>query len=931
MAHLAKLGLLTDELITALTGITEQNDPQNFRLCRKFAARSLKHHNYGRTNQFEVAQRLDGLQEKLSILNCDELADAIEDRRNEDTLLRYNWAPEALSLILELSNKPATNSRLEDLEALKPPPSPPPLTWEDIISEDPLDEEGIWDEVDFGAESSEDEEFERRSFDRSVSGDETQPSSVAAEENEAQNLEVTLLQPDQSILDHISKAQFWNHRTRPAKEDVDLIETAIDLSKTWKLSEMQALREVLFMLSGLPTSLFSCDTSTGVIKPVEKYALGHTSYDSFQGLLAAFANLGTQVQTVRQWTSLEQSIPLLQSLNASISSRLKILQQKLLQIESRFVHLRKQVVVSLVDVYHRVQTPLLPLLMLADLLPALKETAGENPFKCLEKLFHQTSLVHLAGDDVSFPFMTSLFLDCFNTYLRPIRAWMESGELYYNEEIFFIGMAEKSVENRNLWHDQYFLRQDHRGRLHAPEFLRAQAKKILNTGKSVVFLRRLGIFGSRPAALEDEPYLDYAAVCGTDNSIPLAPFSDLFDEAFERWLDSKHHSASTVLRNVLFSRYGLFTILDALEHIYFLKDGSLYANMLTVLFEKIERRKDSWNDRFLLTEQAQGALGTLACMDPKRLFVRSTPLAGEGAETGGTHRSLKMLGTIKVEYTLPWSIANIIARHTITDSYQRVFTLLVQIRNAKYLLERRRLLKTDFIKPNHASADSNYDVNLLSLSIRHRLLWLVNTLYSYLTETVIVTSTLELRYDMNAAKDVDAMISAHEHFAVKLQEQCLLSRKLSPIYQALMSLLDLAFHFSDLHSASEVDRSVDRSVLSGSRHDQALRDKQYAGRAMKRPTARLDFDSSDDEEADDSSEYDELDPRGSKGSGARSSLPSNRVPLAARLREMRAEIDRLCGFAATGLRSVSRAGGEPAWDMLADMLDWGIRPTEEHL
>ena len=58
--------------------------------------RSLKHHNYVTTNQFEIEERLDGLEEKFQVLNQAELSDALHQRRSELLQHQHRWVPDAL-------------------------------------------------------------------------------------------------------------------------------------------------------------------------------------------------------------------------------------------------------------------------------------------------------------------------------------------------------------------------------------------------------------------------------------------------------------------------------------------------------------------------------------------------------------------------------------------------------------------------------------------------------------------------------------------------------------------------------------------------------------------------------------------------------------------------------------------------------------------
>src|SRR5205085_2410792 len=111
-----------------------------------------------------------------------------------------------------------------------------------------------------------------------------------------------------------------------------------------------------------------------------------------------------------------------------------------------------------------------------------------------------------------------------------------------------------------------------------------------------------------------------------------------------------------------------------------------------------------------------------------------------------------------------------------------IFTFLLQIRRATQMIERLRLLKGEF-----HSTISHGDVLVevkAYYSLRHRLVWFFNTIYSYLTASVLIPETTRMRQTLSTAEDMDAMILVHETYIARLEDQCLLSRKLAPIHQA---------------------------------------------------------------------------------------------------------------------------------------------------
>ncbi|KAI9834528.1 MAG: hypothetical protein M1819_002904 [Sarea resinae] len=915
MAPAIRINVLTDELITLITGLSDKSDPRNFRLCRDFTSRSLKHHNFGRTDPFDVNRRLEGLEEKFQVLNQDAVADALRKRLDELAARNNRWTPETLLLLLHLSDRPAINSGLEKLESLKPPDPPPPLTWSEIIADDPLDEEGIWDDIDYGADSSEDDERnDSIGLDESTDMNDTKASSIVEDDFEAAAF---LVNPNDQGVNDLSRLQFWNNPVFFEPQDRVQNQFSESSKDSWLVTELQAVKEVLFMLSGLPTVLFNIDARSGIISINSKYAMRHSSQDTFHDVLRSFADIGTEINGLRMWTKREQSTSLLQTLRAAVNRRIREFASVLAKLESGFLGSPEGEVVSLTETSHRLKPSVMRMLELAELIGKLSVSSQNDSFLFLEALFDRTCLLQMTGDDDRFDFMGRLFFDCFETYLKPISLWMERGELSPHDQSFFIRPAAGQPELSALWHDRYYVQRNEFGRLHAPNFLSASSNRIFTTGKSVIFLRELGVFLEDYALWETGLDLNYDTVIDPKSSFTLAPFSELFNSAFDRWVNTKHHSASCILRQHLFSQCGLWRVLDALEYVYFFKDGALRGNVAQIIYDRIDRGKKAWNDRYFLTDLLQGTFAAVESIDEDRLAIRSQ--VGGYRDVQNRRRSVKILGSVSIDYMvghlnflnimlphiadltmqLPWPLANIVNAKSLTV-YQSVFTFLLQIRRAKSILERFRLLDFD-------SRPLDQEEQSLSLLLRHRLLWFTNTLYTYMTEHVLTMATAEMRNSIAGAEDVDSIIAAHELFSSRLLDQCLLSKKLAPIHQSIISLLDLTILFSDAQARYAGEKFFDttnRSMISFI--------SQARPRRRRRPSNSHAEPSSSSED-DDDEEHGEADT---------SYISFQETAFADRLRKMREQFERLCNFVGAGLRGVSRAGGEPCWEILAERLEW---------
>jgi gamma-tubulin complex component 5 len=856
--------------------------------------RSLRYHNHPRTNQFLVEQSLDGLEEKFRVYNEDNLADALRERLHELEEYPKKWVPEILNLLLELSDRPIEQSKLADLEFLKPPEvhGEPVLKWKDLIAEDPLlREKSVWRNIDYTAESSDDEPFDDSDIEVS---EPTESTAATVNDDDSRRPEDLAVSVDLSLVERLKEVQFWKADEDLTKDEKQLI-NLINPNKTTPITELQAIRQILFMLYGTQTSLYVFDDS-GAICPNPGFTLSHISHGLFHDILRSFAQHGTKLNSLRSWTTTKQSIPLIQSFQDQIEARLRDFNKKLSDMQARFVAPETDVVVSLAEIQKELIHHLHPISRLSEIVTKLLKESYPHTFRYLELLYDETCTSQMAGDDDMYQFMGKLFFDCFQVYLRPLRKWMQEGELRSDDTVFFVSETEGVLELASLWQTRYILRKTKDGVLHAPKFLHMAASKIFTTGKSVIALKHLGRYETTRGSSDYEPALDFQSVCNPDQ-LSLVPFPDLFDEAFENWVQSKHRSTSLFLRNCLFDDCGLRLALDALEKIYFMADGATSGVFCKNIFDRLDAGKISWNDRFNLTEQAQSIIGELRGIIPDNLRVNVTPTRSNDVQL--SRKTVKSLSTIQMSYRLPWAVQLILTPPTIS-TYTRLSTLLLQIRRASYLISSPRLLR------DPANLDSSSDERALFYILRSRFIWFTSVLYNYLTDLVIRVNTSQMRTELADADDVDQMISIHQAYAQRLADQALLGSRLEPIHKSIITILDLTIKLCDAR-AFHVVSLTDSSMVSLSKSTSKLNPRRGMG-------GNIISDSSDNSDDDEENAFDF------------SLLPADGpdTSYADKMRGIKAQFEQLIKFVAAGLRGVARGAGEPNWEILAEKIECGM-------
>ncbi|PNY26024.1 Spindle pole body component [Tolypocladium capitatum] len=784
MAFAAQLGALAEELVEALTQSSAQTAPKMFRATCDAALKSLRSPQYLRTNQFEVEHRLDGLEERFRVNHRDGLADALRD--SLDALQQHSskWHPEILLLLLELSDQPTFKTTLGDLDALGPEEeaADAALRWEDIAREDGWDQDvTLWETNSYGDDSA-DEELEERSADESEATS-TSGNGLSA----GRSAEEFIIHPqDRSALESVLKAQGWRGASSAHGRKI-------------AVSEEQAVREVLFMLQGLECTLFDHAGSA-----VPAFQLTNMAWETHRALMGTFTEFGRQLGILRRFVSQSQTVPHLQALQDCISRRLRSLDYKLSGIQSRLASPMDEVVVSLMATRGELLPWLEPLFALSNIIAQVQEAPDLETFHYLELMFDETSMAQLTGRLDTCEFLARTFVECFNVYLRPIRHWMDEGKLLPGNELFFVSEESGNVSLSNTWQGRFKLRQTTDGGLHAPKFLQPAASKVYNAGKNIVVLRLLGKYGTallRQA--HDEPPLDYDAIY--PRGFELAPFADRFGVAFDQWVQSKHRKTSTTLKNALFRDWRLSSALDHLRSLYLMSDGSAAASFSGGLFAKLDAMKPGWHDRYGLTAAGHEAFASL--VDINQLSI-SVDAAGKRLPASQAQASVRTaLPSVKINYRLQWPVRMIVTDESMAH-YQSVFTLLLQIKRATHTLHKVKMLQ------DYSTDHENWDERALFYASRSRLLWFCTTTQTYLATLVLGPIDGQMRRDLQAAEDVDAMIAVHANAMKQMVDQACLGSRLVPIRECILDLLDLALRLGHGRTrASGVDGQGDKSYL----------------------------------------------------------------------------------------------------------------------
>ncbi|KAG8968958.1 hypothetical protein FRC03_005503, partial [Tulasnella sp. 419] len=343
-------------LVSLITGIDPQTNPEDHaELCIN-ASRNLETFKHsGETVDINMIQRrIQGFTEKARINGQTTLAEAYLEtfhklldlvKANPSTYLdepgtiKELLLPDHLHFILSLASPPskdtleAAGDILHNLH--NPPESEKPLTWEDILAEEPL-EGDHWEGYLVLDETVKPPLYRRRSLDSEIWSEDAPQTHSDASLSELSHgrspspesygeQKATALQGQESsgeVLDELLSRQYWTDHWQPhanADKRFDLrepstlgpavhqiLEPTRPKTEVIYMKEIDAVREVLMALQGITSCLFTIDPTTGQVEiSPSAPRLTHMSTVTYTSLLSSFADTCSalhQIRVVVAWT-----------------------------------------------------------------------------------------------------------------------------------------------------------------------------------------------------------------------------------------------------------------------------------------------------------------------------------------------------------------------------------------------------------------------------------------------------------------------------------------------------------------------------------------------------------------------------------------------------------------------------------------------------
>lgn len=386
------------------------------------------------------------------------------------------------------------------------------------------------------------------------------------------------------------------------------------------------------------------------------------------------------------------------------------------------------------------------------------------------------------GDLLVHEFMKRLLRRVCSPLFEMVRSWVLEGELEdIFAEFFVVGHPVKA---ESLWRDGYRL---HSGML--PSFIsQSLAQRILRTGKSINFLR---------VCCDDRGWADAATEAATAAGTSTRRGSLGYGEtdALETLVIEAAKRIDKHLLDVIYKRYKFREHCLAIKRYLLLGQGDFVQYLMDIVGPELSEPANTISS-FKLAGLLESAIRSSNAQydDPDildRLRVKLMP-HGTG-DRGWDVFSLEYDARVPLDTLFTESV---MAR------YLKIFNFLWKLRRVEHALigawkamKPNCITSNSFTKLQHA-----VKLQLLSTLRRCQVLWdemnhFVTNLQYYIMFEVLEVSWSNFSNEMEAAKDLDDLLAAHEKYLHSIFEKSLLGERSQSLFKSLFVLFDLILRF----------------------------------------------------------------------------------------------------------------------------------------
>ncbi|XP_012268384.2 gamma-tubulin complex component 3 isoform X2 [Athalia rosae] len=348
--------------------------------------------------------------------------------------------------------------------------------------------------------------------------------------------------------------------------------------------------------------------------------------------------------------------------------------------------------------------------------------------------------------------------------------WIAEGELDDPREEFFIE-ARSDVTEDKMWHQKYQVRDSM-----VPSFIsKAQARKILGTGKNINFLREVC---KDSAPLQERHRENFRHNSAEDSNVE-ALFDMDPDGPLQTMMETAFKETSIRVVEILTKQYNLMEHLQGIKGYLLLGQGHFIQHLMHLLEPELAKPANSLNTHNLYPILETAIRATSAKFDDvdvqRRLYVES--LAPSENETGWD--------VFILDYNVDGPIGTIL--EPCRETYQTVFFSLWRAKRMESILSgiwKRQTTSAKIFRKMPEVLPIQNHIHLITSSMVH----LVHQMQYYFLFEVIECSWDIFAKQLGQASSLDDIITAHNNFVESVKRGTLLDENSQELMDHLRSV-----------------------------------------------------------------------------------------------------------------------------------------------
>ncbi|TPX32138.1 hypothetical protein SmJEL517_g04723 [Synchytrium microbalum] len=846
--------------VTSLTGSKRTHLLED--LVRKFKndeshvahyEKLLRFHKYPSTDHMDIQRRLQGMVNKFSFAGLDAKSEALDDLVKQICKLTKSFdVYDLLSFILSMSESP-THAAWDAPDAIIKQDPHSILKWKDVIASEPLE----------GYHWSRQPQYENddEGYDEGVVI-EDHVSYVSYERAQSmeliKNSAATLCRVE--VLKELKTIQYWNRKPDSVCEQPFVFKQPTTLSPALAhheqtslnhfhcprgslnyVSEIDLIREILFMLSGTESFVFKRHTSASYTVQLD-VSLTHATPGAVYQILSRFAEVGSMISRIKDFNRKVQLDVSTNGHSRTIQTFADAATNLLRPFDSRIVDLQRHYQSYLRDMQNGVHVASLLRLwetldkefpLIHDIHGLIERLDSQSPFIVISMLCDLVN-EYLLVNSRNGPAILQLLVETLRPIVENIEEWMNEGTITSPEDSLIEKLTDAQTKSTKFWFDAFCARD-------VPiSFLSIVSEDAMVTGKSRILLNEcrmaikhpvapVPLYGEFVSALAldmgmifkqsptvkdtnntDFPisvkyHLDVVAThppltksSDTDASpLPIVSFETVMISVFKKLMHSRRLEVGRLLTQTLRNKFGIENQIRILPRCCFMLEGEAMSAFCLSLYEQIESKRvlhDSNSVNLFFTSAMTEYSTTRVGLKNIRVSLPEKwtmlPL------------SFLALDDLHIDYMPPWPTSLLVSK-SIISVYNEVARLLVQARIVQLGLERDAVSQTKQKSPLTSVVDG------YTRSLRLKMLQFVQGLLSHFISNAIAENVKIFDQDMSKAVELDEMIQIHARFVQTVHHQCLLHPRARPVLTPIRRILELSCDF--LHRDRKME-SVDESL-----------------------------------------------------------------------------------------------------------------------